>query len=132
MDTAITVRQRSGLTFPATLEELKPVLSTNDLKLTPHDRPTRASKQVDDTTKLGQVRPSAVLHFPQNFVPAGFSNSHFEQRIGGLPNFRRQMREYRRNTGQRKQPREKHKTTKGGPENTSNFAFANRLASVRT
>ena len=25
--------------------------------------------------------PSAVLHFPQNFMPAGFSNSHFVQRI---------------------------------------------------
>jgi hypothetical protein len=52
--------------------------------------------------QLGQVRPSAILHFPQNFMPAGFSNSHFRQRIGS-PHSHWPMREYRPNAVPRKQ-----------------------------
>jgi hypothetical protein len=30
---------------------------------------------------LGQTSTSAAAHCPQNFIPAGFSNPHFEQRM---------------------------------------------------
>jgi hypothetical protein len=63
---------------------------------------------------LAQRLFSGVAQLPQNFKPAGFSNSHFEQRIRRLPNSRRPMREYRRNTDQRKQTRDADRATKGG------------------
>jgi hypothetical protein len=36
---------------------------------------------VQPSQAQGKKTPSAVLHFPQNFMLAGFSNSHFGQRI---------------------------------------------------
>jgi hypothetical protein len=45
-------------------------------------------------------------------MAAGFSNSHFEQRIGDLSNSHGPMREYRRNTDQRKQALERLKWLK--------------------
>src|SRR6202167_3578962 len=65
--------------------------------------PPKSNPRGFSNEQSGQVRPSAVRHFPQNFMPAGFSNSHFAQRIGSLPGVGRPMREYRRNTEQRKQ-----------------------------
>jgi hypothetical protein len=56
---------------------------------------------------------SAEVHCPQNFIPAGFSKPHLEQRIGSPPASRRPMREYRRNTDQRKQTRYADRATKG-------------------
>jgi hypothetical protein len=71
---------------------------------------------------LGQTSASGAVHWPQNLIPPGFSKPHFEQRIGGPPNPRRLMGEYRWNTVQRKQPREEPRVTKG-PE------FCGRCAS---
>ena len=34
--------------------------------------------------QLGQVNPSAVRHFPRNYLSARLSDSHFGQRIGSL------------------------------------------------
>jgi hypothetical protein len=35
---------------------------------------------------LGQMSANALVHWPQNFIPSGFSKAHFEQRmVSGVP-----------------------------------------------
>src|SRR5271167_2145477 len=66
------------------------------------------------TRHLGQTSASGAVHWPQYFIPPGFSKPHLEQRIGSPPNFGRPMREYRRNTGQRKQTHQRLKGKRPG------------------